>query len=58
MQQHQRDGCFAKVTPCLALLVQPGVHDVSILRSVTFIEPYMRWEATAYCFLSYVRSQK
>ena len=47
MQQHQQDGGFAKVTPCLALLVQPVVHAVSILLSVTFIQ---RWEAIA-CLL-------
>jgi hypothetical protein len=40
MQYHQ--SCFvAEINPCLALLVQPGVHEVSILHSVTFIQQYV-----------------
>jgi len=47
MQHHQ--SCFvAEINPCLALLVQPGVHDVSILHSVTIIQQYVWWEAIAF----------
>ena len=35
--QYHKCGFVAEVIPCLALLVQPGVHDVNFLYSVTFI---------------------